>query len=70
MATRLISHTVAGAPESVDIPAAVLAAVKTVYPAATVAYPYAELTDISPSLDGAAKTILTLRVTFPSNRAY
>lgn len=70
MATRLISHTVAGTPESVDIAAAMLAAVRTVYPTAAAAYPYGELTDISPSLDGGAKTILTLKVVYPSNRAY
>lgn len=64
MATQLVTQTVAGAPGAIDVPAAVLAAVKTLYPAAATAYPYAELISID-AAPGGGKTNVWVRVTYP-----
>lgn len=63
MATKIITQTVASAPGAVDVPAAVLAAVKVAYPAAATAYPFGDLVSIDATLDG--KTNVVVRVTYP-----
>lgn len=65
MPVKLISHVAAGLPSAIDVNAQLLLAVKSVYPAATTAYPWATLKTLDQAPGGLAQTVLTVRVTYP-----